>query len=216
MNVRLIAYTPEPDVICGKAAAICTASDSTINALRGAMASGHESVIEHAYFTFHIEGVSRALLAQLTRHRLASFSVESQRYVNMGNMPYIVPATIRENEYVYDEFTELMMRIKDFYKLAIDEGIPEEDARFATPQAAATQLMISMNARELLHFFRLRTCRRAQWEIRELADKMLAICRMTAPELFKQAGCACMAHKPCPEGKRSCGHPRDISEVLAK
>lgn len=212
MNVRLVAYTPEPDVICGKAAAICTASDSPYQALRGAMASGHESVIEHSYFTFYIEDVSRVLLAQITRHRLASFSVESQRYCSV-KPEWIIPQTIKDAG-MGEAYLRKCDEAYKFFLEMVEAGVPAEDARYIIPQGVTCKMMMSMNARELLHFFRLRTCNRAQWEIRGLADKMLAICRHTAPEMFKRAGCACMINKPCPEGKRSCGHPRDISEVL--
>ena len=208
MKVELIRYTPAPEELCGKAAAICTAYDDYGKALRGALSSGHESVIEHAVFTFRIEGVSRALLAQITRHRLASFSVESQRYVPMDEMPVVVPPSITENEMVLKTYNGLMDQIKMFYKAAVALGIPPEDARYITPQAAETKIIVTMNARELLHFFELRCCNRAQWEIRALADAMLVLCREAAPELFRRAGCACMKNLPCPEGKRSCGHPR--------
>lgn len=208
MKVELIRYTPAPEELCGEAAAICTAYDDYGKALRGALSSGHESVIEHAAFTFRIEGVSRALLAQITRHRLASFSAESQRYVPMDEMPVVVPPSIAENEMVLKTYNGLMDQIKMFYKAAVALGIPPEDARYITPQAAETKIIVTMNARELLHFFELRCCNRAQWEIRALADAMLALCREAAPELFRRAGCACMKNLPCPEGKRSCGHPR--------
>lgn len=208
MKVELIRHTPAPEELCGEAAAICTAYDDYGKALRGALSSGHESVIEHAAFTFRIEGVSRALLAQITRHRLASFSAESQRYVPMDEMPVVVPPSIAENEMVLKTYNGLMDQIKMFYKAAVALGIPPEDARYITPQAAETKIIVTMNARELLHFFELRCCNRAQWEIRALADTMLALCREAAPELFRRAGCACMKNLPCPEGKRSCGHPR--------
>lgn len=214
MNVELIRYTQEPAELCGYAAAICTAYDDHWKALRGAMASGHESVIEHAAFTFRIEGVSRALLAQITRHRLASFSVESQRYVKMDEMPVVVPPSIAMNAVVLKTYNGLMDQIRMFYKAAVAMGIPYEDARYVTPQAACTKLIVTMNARELLHFFELRCCNRAQWEIRELADRMLALCRQAAPELFRRAGCACMMNLPCPEGKRSCGHTRAANKVV--
>lgn len=215
MKVELIRYTAEPEDLCGEAAAICTDYHDHGKALRGALSSGHESVIEHASFTFRVEGVSRALLAQITRHRLASFSVQSQRYVDMSAMPYVVPPSIDENYELLEAYTDLMERIKGFYRMAVDEGIPAEDARFALPNACCTQFVMTMNARELKHFLWLRTCNRAQWEIRALADEMLRECVKAAPGLFKKAGCACMQNKPCPEGKRSCGRPRASQEVLS-
>lgn len=208
MNVRLIAYTPTPDVLCGEAAAICTNSDSIIKALRGAMASGHESIVEHAYFTFYIEGVSRVLLAQLTRHRLASFSVESQRYCSV-KPEWIIPQTVKDAG-MEEAFIRKCDEAYEFFCEMVAAGVPAEDARYIIPQGVTCKLMMSMNARELLHFFSLRTCNRAQWEIRDLADKMLVECRHSTSELFRRAGCACMIGKPCPEGKRSCGHPRAI------
>lgn len=208
MKVDLIRYTPAPAEVCGEAAAICTAYADHTKALRGALSSGHESVIEHATFTFRVEGVSRVLLAQITRHRLASFSVESQRYVQMDDMPVIIPPSIHRNALLMQSFAKLIGNIKEFYEDAVALGIPLEDARYITPQAAATKIILTMNARELLHFFKLRCCNRAQWEIRELADNMLMLCRVAAPQLFKRAGCACMRDLPCPEGKRSCGRPR--------
>lgn len=213
MKVELIRYTPAPAELCGEAAAICTACDDYGKALRGALSSGHESVIEHATFTFRIEGVSRALLAQLTRHRLASFSVESQRYVQLDDMPVVIPPSIAGNEMVRNTYLNLMDGIKRYYKAAVALGIPPEDARYVTPQAVETKIIVTMNARELLHFFELRCCNRAQWEIRALADEMLRLCRESAPELFRRAGCACMRNLPCPEGKRSCGHPRASERV---
>ena len=206
MNVKLIRYTPAPVELGGEAAAICTAYDDYDKARRGAMASGHESVIEHATFTFRIEGVSRALLAQITRHRLASFSVESQRYVNMEHMPYVTPPTIAENDGAKAAYDRLMDRIKEMYALLIEHGIPQEDARFVLPNACCTQFIMTMNARELRHFFELRLCNRAQAEIREVAGEMLKQCKEVAPELFWDAGPGC-ARGGCPEGRKSCGHP---------
>lgn len=209
MKVELIANTLSPVTTCGEAAAICTNFEDYNKALAGAMSCGHESVIEHAYFTFRVEDVSRALLSQLTRHRLASFSVESQRYVDYrGGFPYIVPPSITalgaEAVSTYVNQMNIISRWYDEW----DKSIPSEDARFVLPNACSTKLIMTMNTRELRHFFSLRTCNRAQWEIRALADEMLRICQEEAPVLFANAGCACIAGKPCPEGKRSCGHPR--------
>lgn len=207
MNVILLEHTPSPDRLCGEAAAICTDSDNPEKALRAAMRSGHESVLEHATFTFKVEGVSRALLAQLTRHRIASFSVQSQRYVDMDGAPVVVPPTIAENTETLETYQMLMDAIRNFYKSAVGSGIPKEDARFILPNATETKLIMTMNARELRHFFALRTCNRAQWEIRQMADAMLERCKRVAPIIFADAGCACMAEKPCPEA-RPCGNPR--------
>lgn len=209
MLVKLIRCTAAPEELCGEAAALCTGYEGNpLNALKGALSRGHESIAEHATFTFRIEGVSRALLAQLTRHRIASFSVQSQRYVDMEDMPVVVPPSIESDKVLYDEYRELMERVNSFYRWAVLRGVPKEDARYVTPQAACTKLIVTMNARELTHLFELRTCNRAQWEIRQMADLMLEECMVVAPELFKRAGCACMQGKPCPEGKGSCGKPR--------
>lgn len=207
MNVELIRYTPDPAELVGEAAAICTNAKHRDKARRGALASGHTSILEHASFTFRIDGVSRALLAQLTRHRIASYSVESQRYVDMGEMPCVIPQTIAERPEVLEEYKQVVAHIKAFYRYAVDQGIPAEDARYATPQAACTQLIVTMNARELQHFFSMRCCNRAQWEIREMADRMLEQCREVEPDLFSKAGPGCVRGK-CPEGKMSCGRPR--------
>ena len=207
MNVILLEHTPNPDRLCGEAAAICTDSDNPEKALRAAMRSGHESVLEHATFTFKVEGVSRALLAQLTRHRIASFSVQSQRYVDMDGAPVVVPPSIAENTETLETYQMLMDAIRNFYRSAVGSGIPKEDARFILPNATETKLIMTMNVRELRHFFALRTCNRAQWEIRQLADAMLERCKRVAPIIFADAGCACMAEKPCPEA-RPCGDPR--------
>ena len=205
MNVTLIRFTPEPDKLCGEAAAICTGyTGDPLKALRGALDSGHESVAEHASFTFRVEGVSRVLLAQLTRHRIASYSVQSQRYCG-ADLGLVLPDSMADPDLV-DEIVEVRRAVEKLYDKAISLGKPAEDARYFTLQAGVTSLIVTMNARELRHFFSLRCCNRAQWEIRELAWRMLAECSVVAPELFKDAGPGCL-RGPCPEGKRSCGHP---------
>ena len=212
MNVTLIRYTPEPDKLCGEAAAICTGyTGDPLKALRGALESGHESVAEHAGFTFRIEDVSRVLLAQLTRHRLASFSVQSQRYCGISyNMA--MPESVRNaSSHVYDVFLDAVESSHKAYDWLVENGIPAEDARMVAPEGETTALMMTMNARELRHFFSLRCCNRAQWEIRELARRMLAECSVVAPELFKDAGPGCL-RGPCPEGKRGCGKPMKRGE----
>lgn len=212
MNVTLIRYTPEPDKLCGEAAAICTGyTGDPIKALRGALESGHESVAEHAVFTFRVEGVSRVLLAQLTRHRLASFSVQSQRYCGI---PYdmVVPESVRNaSSHVYDVFLDAVASSHKAYDWLVEHGIPAKDARMVAPEGETTALVMTMNARELRHFFSLRCCNRAQWEIRELAWRMLKEVYIVAPELFKDAGPGCL-RGPCPEGKRSCGKPMKRGE----
>lgn len=207
MKVTLKRWTADPDLICGEAAALCTGwKGDPLRALRGAMKSGHESVCEHASFTFLIEDVSRVLLAQLTRHRLASFSVQSQRYCGCDLTDVTIPQSIKDKRFG-GSVTLMMQKVTDLYDAMIKEGVPEEDARFLVPQGVKCNLMMTANARELRHFFSLRCCNRAQWEIRELADRMLTLCRGFAPALFADAGPGCVRGK-CPEGAKSCGKPR--------
>ena len=209
MRVELISHTPEPEKLCGEAAAVCTDSKNPDSALLHAVGSGHTSVLEHAVFTFRVEGLSRAALAQLTRHRLASYDVQSQRYVRIHGIDLVVPESIRESDF-YTEARSLLEDLMNLYQRMVESGIPCEDARYVTPQAVPTTLVMTMNARELLHFFSLRTCNRAQWEIRHLADEMLTICKRLSPGIFDQAGPGCVTGS-CPE-KRPCGHPRNSGE----
>ena len=203
MNVELIRYTQDADWVCGYAAALCTGfKGDPFKALKGALASGHESVAEHNCFTFLIEDVSRVLLAQLTRHRLASFSVQSQRYCGCDPNSLVIPQTIKDKRFT-GSVTLMMDKVTDLYEALIQEGIPEEDARFIVPQGVTCNLVMSANARELRHFFSLRCCNRAQWEIRELANEMLRQCKEVAPVLFADAGAGCV-RGACPEGTRSC------------
>ena len=209
MKVILLSHTIDAARLCGEAAAVCTASGNPERSLRAALASGHESVLEHVSFTFRIEGLSRAAMAQLTRHRLASFDVESQRYVKMEDVRMVMPDSIAQSAFLL-ESEQCLTGSMELYKKMIAAGIPAEDARYVTPQAVVTNLLLTMNARELRHFFRLRCCNRAQWEIRGAADAMLAICKRVAPELFHEAGPACVGGncmEACP-----CGHPRSEKE----
>ena len=209
MKVELIAYTPTASGVCCDAAAVCTNSKNGYRSLQHSMASGHESVLEHAVFTFRVEGLSRAALAQLTRHRLASFSVQSQRYVRIRGVDLVMPESIRKSEF-YVESGSLLEDVMNLYQRMVDAGIPAEDARYITPQAVPTALVMTMNARELRHFFSLRCCNRAQWEIRQMADEMLKLCKKAAPEIFRGAGPGCVSGK-CPE-KIACGAPRQKGE----
>ena len=179
---------------------------------------GHDSVLEHASFTFGVEGVSRVLLAQLTRHRLASFSVQSQRYVSYENgFGYVMPPKIAAlGEAAQAEYRRQMDEMHAWYcawqeKLGAGEG-SNEDARFVLPGACETRLMMTMNVRELRHFFSLRMCSRAQWEIRALATEMHRLCMEVAPALFADAGPGCL-RGACPEGAKSCGRAADIRKA---
>ena len=216
MIVRLLAHTPDADRICAAAAHSCYSEDSAADLLetvdpakmlRHVIGMGHHSVIEHAVFTFSVEGVSRALTHQLVRHRLASFSQQSQRYVRLSEPTYVVPETVKRDPEAMKVYEETMDGIWDSYSKLIGMGIPAEDARYVLPNGCTTNITITMNARELLHFFSMRCCNRAQWEIREMADEMLRLCKAVSPVIFSDAGPACI-RGPCPEGKKTCGHSR--------
>ncbi len=226
-SVELLSCTPAPELSAALGARLCY-SDSHISELRDdlegkaealvgrLMSYGHLSPIEHVSFTFGVEGVSRALLAQLTRHRIASFSVQSQRYVaKETGTDYILPPSIRAlGEEAAKEYEAQMKTINGFYAVWLEKGIPAEDARFLLPNAAETRLVMTMNARELRHFFALRCCNRAQWEIRRLAWVMLGIVRREAPALFHNAGPSCISGA-CTEGKMSCKKAAKIKELDA-
>jgi len=234
LKVQLIRHTAEPERIVALGARLCY-SGKTLGSLiacaqaeeqdaflRDVIGSGHASVMEHAVFTFAVEGVSRALMAQLTRHRIASFSVQSQRYVSKAKgFGYIIPPSIeRLGEEAVREYEAQMETIQGWYaswreRLGGKGEQANEDARFVLPNACETRLMLTMNARELTHFFSLRCCRRAQWEIRSLADTMLRLAYQAAPALFEAAGPPCV-HGPCGEGERSCGQGLEVRQHLSK
>lgn len=233
MNVKLIRHTLSPEELVAMGARLCY-SKADIASLCEKVAKkdqaafveklremGHESVFEHASFTFGIEGVSRTLLAQITRHRMASFSVQSQRYVAMRDgFAYVTPPRIvalgEEAVKRYDNQMAQMARWYTDWMDALGED-SAEDARFVLPGACETRLMVTMNVRELRHFFSLRCCRRAQWEIRALADEMLRLCYQVAPVLFADAGPGCVSGE-CPEGEKSCGNWRgyEIDVMLGR
>ena len=231
LNVTLIAHTPEPEKVIAMASRTCYSAldlegldkktDTTDNAayIRRVLASGHTSIAEHASFTFGLEGVSRTLLAQITRHRVASFSVQSQRYVSVAGaevFDYVLPPRIRalgpEAEEKFARQMKTMQRWYDEWSEALGQD-SAEDARFVLPGAAATRIVMTMNARELLHFFSLRMCNRAQWEVREAAWRMYELVYPLAPSVFELAGPGC-AHGACPEGKRSCGRAAEVREKI--
>ncbi|MBR4500589.1 MAG: FAD-dependent thymidylate synthase [Clostridia bacterium] len=232
LKVTLLAHTPDIEKTCAVAARTCYSAmhadeltawadeKDTGAFLENVMSSGHLSVLEHASFTFFVEGVSRSLLAQLTRHRIASFSVQSQRYVSMaGGFDYVVPPAVKAlGEDAVGEYRAQMSQMAAWYAEWQEKlgGGPSanEDARFVLPNACETRLTVTMNLRELLHFFSLRCCSRAQWEIRNMASEMLRICRREAPAVFANAGPGCI-RGACPEGKRSCGRSKEIREYFA-
>lgn len=245
LQVKLLSYTPDAEKLITGAAKLCYSplgvdelfdqiDDVTQERLiKMLLDMGHESPIEHISFTFGIEGVSRSLLAQLTRHRIASYSVKSQRYVQEGQFQYVIPPEIEdlpeareifaqameEDQQHYNELVSLLHQ--KHYSLLLAEGAaPEiarqkaekraiEDARFVLPNACETKLIMTMNARSLFNFFHHRCCRRAQWEIYNLAKEMLRLVRGVAPTLFKEAGPRCLIG-PCTEGKLSCGQRDEV------
>jgi thymidylate synthase (FAD) len=223
LKVKLLNYTKNPDLICAAAAQSCysekgaselfetTTDDKAKKMIKKVVGMGHLSVVEHAYFTFSVEGVSRSMTHQLVRHRIASYSQQSQRYVSMGKAKYVFPPSIAEDP----EAKGLYMRaMDDAWKVyrELAKKVPREDARYVLPNACHTNITVTMNARELWHFFNLRCCRRAQWEIRMMAWKMLAEVRKVAPILFENAGPGCF-RGPCPEGEYACGKPYKKGEM---
>ena len=215
MNVKLLAYTENADAICAAAGKSCYSekpAHELINQgepekiLGQIVGMGHHSVIEHAYFTFSVEGVSRSLTHQLVRHRVASFSQQSQRYVSLKEPTYVIPETIKNDPECREIYEAMMQSVWDAYH-KLQKRVPSEDARYVLPNGCTTNITITMNARELLHFFSLGCCNRAQWEIREMADEMMKLCKKVSPTIFKDAGAPCV-RGTCPEGKLSCGNPR--------
>jgi len=216
INVRLLSWTNDPEKIVGYAARICYSSEEPSELLnnltqeqiqksiRTVKKRGHLSVLEHASFTFLIDGCSRVCTHQLVRHRLASYSQRSQRYVNEENQGYVMPATIKKNLSALEAYQKHISESKELYEKLLDMGIPKEDARFVMPQSVKTTIVVTMNARELLHFFGLRMCRRAQWEIREVATLMLREVKKVAPTIFEDAGPECISRGYCPEGNTKC------------
>ena len=244
-TVTLLACTPEPEKLVAAAAKLCY-SPSSIETIREGLTEektssfvqmlaeiGHESPIEHASFTFGIEGVSRSFLAQITRHRIASYSVQSQRYVAEDSFAYVVPpeieaipeakeeflAAMREDQAHYERLTALLK--EKHREELLREGKTEkeaeraaekraiEDARFVLPNACETKMVCTFNARSLLNFFSHRCCNRAQWEIRDVACQMLALVREAAPHIFEKAGPPCL-RGACPEGKITCWKAAEV------
>lgn len=219
MDVRLLNHTPDPERAIAAAARLCYApvgaaelleqmSDEAVRrVLKTIITSGHTSALEHASYTFAIDGVSRALTHQLVRHRLASYNQQSQRYVTYADEPcFVVPPAVADDPAALEAYNAATRAAFDAYRALLDAGVPAEDARYLLPNAMETKIVVSMNVRELLHFFELRCCKRAQWEIRELALAMLDLAEPTAPYIFMDAGASCR-RGPCREGKMTCGDP---------
>ena len=219
MRVELLYHTPNPERAIATAARLCYApigaselmedmpTKRMYSVLSTVLTGGHFSTLEHASFTFALEGVSRTLTHQLVRHRLASYEQQSQRYVKYKDgIEVIKPPTIAANEEASARFDALIADIQKAYEDFMEAGIPAEDARYVLPNATETKLIMTVNARELRHFFDIRCCNRAQWEIREMAWKMLELVRPVAPYVFCDAGPGCV-RGGCPEGKMCCGNP---------
>ena len=251
MKVMLIAHTPEPEKIVATAAKLCYSSsdisslkeglteDKTRSFIEMLASIGHESVFEHVSFTFGIEGISRACSHQLVRHRIASYSQKSQRYVNENGFEFITPPEIEELPEAKAEFDRLMEQITESYDKIADlltanhtarltaEGLDKktaaskarklanEDARFVLPNACETKIVVTMNVRSLFNFFEHRCCNRAQWEIRAVAEEMLRLCKGAAPNIFCHAGPSCVVSGKCPEGKMSCGKMKEVQAKYA-
>ncbi|MHC1720088.1 MAG: FAD-dependent thymidylate synthase [Clostridiaceae bacterium] len=243
MKVLLVEHTPNPEVLIAKAAKLCYSpvgidemneamdSEKTIKFINMLMSMGHESPVEHVAFTFAVEGVSRSLTHQLVRHRIASYSQQSQRYVKLDQFQYIIPPEIEKDSKAKDVFTEAMEKSQKAYndisdilkEKYLNEGLSKsaaekkaiEDARYVFPNACETKIIITMNVRSLLNFFRHRCCNRAQWEIRELAFEMLKQVKKVSPAIFKYAGPSCLNDK-CPEGNMTCGMMGEVREKYSK
>ena len=225
MHVELLYHTPDPERAIATAARLCYApvgaaelmetmpEERIRSVLTTIMESGHFSTLEHASYTFAVDGVSRALTHQLVRHRIASFNQQSQRYVKYKDgLPVVTPPSVEGDAQAKEAFDQAIEAVIGAYQQLLEAGIPAEDARYLLPNAAETKIVITMNVRELLHFFNLRCCNRAQWEIRELAWQMLALVQDKAPALFRNAGPGCLSG-PCPEGKMCCGNPYPRAEA---
>lgn len=220
LKVILLEHTPNPDQVITASAKLCYSDkpvtdildnvtknqDNTAKFIKMLADLGHESPFEHVMFTFGIEGVSRTLTHQLVRHRIASYSQKSQRYVKEHDFGIIIPPSISINKNAENKVLELKQEIQKLYdELVNTYNIPAEDARYILPNATETSIIVSMNARSLINFFNHRCCMRAQWEIRALANQMLKLVKEVAPNTFKSAGASCKKLGYCVEGKMSCG-----------
>ena len=228
MKVTLLSHTKDIESLIAAAARTCYSKDTTeqifetmaddpeknrqfIQRLRD---MGHESPLEHVSFTFGIDGVSRALTHQLVRHRVASYSQPSQRYVSGTKFDFVTPPSIIKNPSLQLAYSNFLMPSMAMYEALTANGIPKEDARYLLPNATTSNIIVTMNVRELLHFFSVRCCTRAQWEIRELAWKMLDLCKKVSPTLFADCGAFCDQKGYCKEGSMSCGKRPVLENML--
>ena len=228
MKVALLQYTPDPEMTVALAARLCY-SPAAIDELKDKLSSadirsflekimslGHQSVLEHASFTFGIDGISRVTSHQLVRHRIASFSQQSQRYVSHAErFAAVIPPTVSGRPEILARFEEQLTALHRTCADMVAGGVPAEDARCILPNASETKIMVTMNARELLHFFALRCCERAQWEIRDMALEMLSLVKEVAPIIFRDAGPGCLIG-PCPEGTLTCGKTKEVREYFGR
>jgi thymidylate synthase (FAD) len=228
MKVALLQHTPEPELTIALAARLCYSQvgiDALKEKLTGAdiktfldkiMSLGHQSVLEHASFTFGIEGISRVTTHQLVRHRVASYSQQSQRYVShKERFDVVTPPSIAADPELLARFEAQVAALHAAYAEMVEAGVPAEDARYLLPNATETKIIVTMNGRELLHFFGVRCCERAQWEIRAMAIEMLKLVRPIAPTVFGSAGPGCLKG-PCPEGSMCCGKMADVREFFGQ
>lgn len=217
MKVDLVQHTPDLIPFLAKIASICYNSDpkNQMGLIKHLYESGHHSVFEHAWFTWRIEGVSRALTHQLVRHRMCSFTQRSQRYCNEDGFEVVTPPNVKQTYIISQKYAGCISTIQDYYDELVWDGIPNEDARFLLPNACCTQLYVSCNLRELMHIANERLCSRAQWEIRKLVRKMCDTVVAVTPELSQFLVPKCEAHKVpyCPE-KNSCGRHGTLSQLL--
>lgn len=219
LNVELIGYSKDAEQIVAAAIRQCYSPSSgaelkkkipvekRAKLIRQVISSDHTSTIEHVSFTFAIEGVSRAMTHELVRHRIASYSHQSQRYVSAEDFRYIIPPTIRSNTKALEFYKKTIAEDQKIYNELLKLDIPKEDARFMIPNGIETKIVVTMNARSLFNFLRRRMCNRAQWEIRAVAYKMHSLLMKVAPNIFKYAGPSCQTEKICWEGKLDCGLP---------
>ena len=226
MKVKLISFTPEPERKVAMAARLCYSSvgaaeleerlsdDQVQKLVEKILTMGHLSTLEHASFTFAIEGVSRVLTHQLVRHRIASYSQQSQRYVQEHDFEFITPPSVETNPLAREKFNRLMEEIRSVYGELTSLGVHREDARYCLSNATETKILVTMNTRALLNFFELRCCSRAQWEIRKMAELMLKEVRAASPLLFGKAGPTCVSGGYCREGDLSCGRLETMKEQV--
>ena len=230
LNVTLLSHTADPEENVVAAIRQCYSSvgaeelkEKTTEEVRKRLIkqvidSGHTSTLEHASFTFAIDGVSRVTEIHLIRHRIASFSIQSGRYVKRGDAAYRIPPKIRalKDKKLLEKYLKHLEKTQELYNELVEAEIPAEDARYCQPQSIQVKIVMSMNARELLHFFSLRTCTRAQWEVQEVARLMLKEVRKVAPTIFENAGAPCISEKICNQGKLSCGIWKNIKGARLK